>query len=57
LVTRIEINAMRLAVLQAAKAINARNSTFVRVYLSPAKSNVPEKLREIVSAAIRESRS
>jgi hypothetical protein len=48
---------MRLAVLQAAKAINARNSTFVRVYLSPAKLNVPEKLREIVSAAIRESRS
>ena len=54
---RIEINAMRLAVLQAAKAMNARNNTLARVYGSPARSNVLEKLREIVSAAIRESRS
>ncbi len=50
---RIEINAMRLAVLQAAKAMDVLGNQEARVYVSAVKAMVPEKVCEIIDAAIQ----
>ena len=50
---RIEINAMRLAVLQAAKAMDVLGNQEARVYVSAVKAMVPEKCCEIIDAAIQ----
>jgi acyl-CoA dehydrogenase len=50
---RIEINAMRLAVLQAAKAMDVLGNKEARVYVSAIKAMVPEKTLAIVDAAIQ----
>ncbi len=50
---RIEINAMRLAVLQAAKAMDVLGNKEARVYVSAVKAMVPEKVCEIIDAAIQ----
>ncbi len=51
--SRIEINAMRLAVLQAAKAMDVLGNKEARVYVSAVKAMVPEKVCEIIDAAIQ----
>ena len=50
---RIEINAMRLAVLQAAKAMDVLGNQEARVYVSAVKAMVPEKVCDIIDAAIQ----
>jgi len=50
---RIEINAMRLAVLQAAKAMDVLGNKEARVYISAVKAMVPEKVCAIIDAAIQ----
>jgi acyl-CoA dehydrogenase len=50
---RIEANAMRLAVLQAAKAMDVLGNKEARVYISAVKAMVPEKVCEIIDAAIQ----
>lgn len=50
---RIEINAMRLAVLQAAKAMDVLGNKEARVYVSAVKAMVPEKVCEIIDQAIQ----
>ena len=50
---RIEINAMRLAVLQAAKAMDVLGNKEARVYVPAVKAMVPEKVCDIIDAAIQ----
>ena len=50
---RIEITAMRLAVLQAAKAMDVLGNKEARVYVSAVKAMVPEKVCAIIDAAIQ----
>ena len=50
---RIEINAMRLAVLQAAKAMDVLGNKEARVYVSAVKGMVPEKVCQIIDDAIQ----
>ncbi len=50
---RIEINAMRLAVLQAAKAMDVLGNKEARVYVSAVKAMVPEKVCAIIDASIQ----
>jgi len=50
---RIEINAMRLSVLQAAKAMDVLGNKEARVYISAVKAMVPEKCCVIIDAAIQ----
>lgn len=50
---RIEINAMRLMVLQAAKAMDELGNKEARVYVSAVKAMVPEKVCQIIDAAIQ----
>ena len=50
---RIEINAMRLAVLQAAKAMDVLGNKEARVYVSAVKAMVPEKVCLIIDQAIQ----
>lgn len=50
---RIEINAMRLSVLQAAKAMDVLGNKEARVYVSAVKAMVPEKVCEIIDASIQ----
>ena len=50
---RIEINAMRLAVLQAAKAMDVLGNKEARVYVSAIKAMVPEKACTIIDQAIQ----
>lgn len=50
---RIEINAMRLSVLQAAKAMDVLGNKEARVYISAVKAMVPEKACLIVDQAIQ----
>jgi len=50
---RIEINAMRLSVLQAAKAMDVLGNKDARVYVSAVKAMVPEKVCDIIDAAIQ----
>jgi acyl-CoA dehydrogenase len=50
---RIEITGMRLAVLQAAKAMDVLGNKEARVYVSAVKAMVPEKVCEIIDAAIQ----
>lgn len=50
---RIEINAMRLAVLQAAKAMDVLGNKEARVYVSAVKAMVPEKVCRIIDDAIQ----
>ena len=50
---RIEINAMRLSVLQAAKAMDVLGNKEARVYVSAVKAMVPEKVCDIIDQAIQ----
>ncbi len=50
---RLEINAMRLAVLQAAKAMDVLGNKEARVYVSGVKAMVPEKVCLIIDQAIQ----
>jgi acyl-CoA dehydrogenase len=50
---RIEITGMRLAVLQAAKAMDVLGNKEARVYVSAVKAMVPEKVCNIIDAAIQ----
>ena len=50
---RIEITGMRLAVLQAAKAMDVLGNQEARVYVSAVKAMVPEKVCEIIDASIQ----
>ena len=50
---RIEINAMRLSVLQAAKAMDVLGNKEARIYISAVKAMVPEKACLIVDQAIQ----
>ena len=50
---RIEANAMRLAVLQAAKAMDVLGNREARVYISAVKAMVPEKACQIIDAAMQ----
>ncbi|MDE0511894.1 MAG: acyl-CoA dehydrogenase family protein [Gammaproteobacteria bacterium] len=50
---RIETNAMRLAVLQAAKAMDVLGNKEARIYISAVKAMVPEKVCGIIDAAIQ----
>ena len=50
---RIEIDAMRLAVLQAAKAMDVLGNKEARVYVSAIKAMVPEKACKIIDQAIQ----
>jgi acyl-CoA dehydrogenase len=50
---RIELNAMRLAVLQAARAMDVLGNREARVYISAVKAMVPEKACQIIDAAIQ----
>ncbi|REJ73142.1 MAG: acyl-CoA dehydrogenase [Acidobacteria bacterium] len=50
---RIEINAMRLAVLQAAKAMDVLGNQEARVFVSAVKAMVPEKVCRIIDDAIQ----
>lgn len=50
---RIEIDAMRLMVLQAAKAMDVLGNKEARVYVSAVKAMVPEKVCEIIDDAIQ----
>ncbi|NKC15459.1 MAG: acyl-CoA dehydrogenase [Gammaproteobacteria bacterium] len=50
---RIDINAMRLAVLQAAKAMDVLGNKEARVYVSAVKAMVPEKVCLIIDQAMQ----
>ncbi len=50
---RIEINAMRLSVLQAAKAMDVLGNKQARVYVSAIKAMVPERVCKIIDDAIQ----
>ena len=50
---RIEIDAMRLMVLQAAKAMDVLGNKEARVYVSAVKAMVPEKVCQIIDQAIQ----
>ena len=50
---RIEINAMRLSVLQAARAMDVLGNKEARVYVSAVKAMVPEKVCTIIDQAIQ----
>ena len=50
---RIEINAMRLAVLQAAKAMDVLGNKEARVFVSAVKAMVPEKVCLIIDQAMQ----
>ena len=50
---RIEIDACRLMVLQAAKAMDVLGNKEARVYVSAVKAMVPEKICRIIDAAIQ----
>ncbi len=50
---RIDINAMRLSVLQAAKAMDVLGNKEARIYISAVKAMVPEKACQIVDQAIQ----
>jgi len=50
---RIEINAMKLAVLQAAKAMDVLGNKEARVYVSAVKAMVPEKICLIIDQAMQ----
>ena len=50
---RIEIDAMRLMVLQAAKAMDVMGNREARVYVSGVKAMVPEKVCRIIDEAIQ----
>ena len=50
---RIDINAMRLSVLQAAKAMDVLGNKEARIYISAVKALVPEKACQIVDQAIQ----
>jgi acyl-CoA dehydrogenase len=50
---RIEIDAMRLMVLQAAKAMDVLGNKEARVYVSAVKAIVPEKVCQIIDQAIQ----
>ncbi len=50
---RIEINACRLMVLQAAKAMDVLGNKEARVYVSAVKAMVPEKVCTIIDQAIQ----
>ena len=50
---RIEINAMRLSVLQAAKAMDVLGNKDARVYVSAVKAMVPEKVCLIIDQAMQ----
>ena len=50
---RIEIDACRLMVLQAAKAMDALGNKEARVYVSAVKAMVPEKVCKIIDDAIQ----
>jgi acyl-CoA dehydrogenase len=50
---RIEIDAMRLLVLQAAKAMDVLGNKEARVYVSAVKAAVPEKVCQIIDQAIQ----
>ena len=49
---RIEINAMRLAVLQAAKAMDVLGNKEARVFVSAVKAMVPEKVCKIIDLSL-----
>ncbi len=50
---RIEIEAMRLMVLQAAKAMDVLGNKEARIYVSAVKAMVPEKVCQIIDQAIQ----
>jgi acyl-CoA dehydrogenase len=50
---RIEINAMRLSVLQAAKAMDVLGNKEARIYVSAVKAMVPEKVCLIIDQAMQ----
>ena len=50
---RIDINAMRLSVLQAAKAMDVLGNKEARVYVSAVKAMVPEKVCLIIDQAMQ----
>ncbi len=50
---RIELNACRLMVLQAAKAMDILGNKDARVYVSAVKAMVPEKVCQIIDQAIQ----
>ena len=50
---RIELNACRLMVLQAAKAMDILGNKEARVYVSAVKAMVPEKVCQIIDQAIQ----
>jgi acyl-CoA dehydrogenase len=50
---RIEINACRLMVLQAAKAMDVLGNKEARIYVSAVKAMVPEKVCNIIDHAIQ----
>ncbi|MCB1645662.1 MAG: acyl-CoA dehydrogenase family protein [Pseudomonadales bacterium] len=50
---RIEIDAMRLMVLQAAKAMDVLGNKEARVYVSAVKAMVPERVCKIIDQAIQ----
>ena len=50
---RIEIDSMRLLVLQAAKAMDVLGNKEARVYVSAVKASVPEKVCQIIDQAIQ----
>ncbi len=50
---RIEIEAMRLMVLQAAKAMDVLGNKEARVYVSAVKAMVPERVCQIIDQAIQ----
>jgi acyl-CoA dehydrogenase len=50
---RIELDAMRLMVLQAAKAMDVLGNKEARVYVSAVKAMVPEKVSAIIDQAIQ----
>jgi len=51
--TRIEIDACRLMVLQAAKAMDVLGNKEARIYVSAVKAMVPEKVCKIIDDAIQ----
>src|SRR3546814_6438775 len=50
---RIELDACRLMVLQAAKAMDVLGNAAARVYVSAVKAMVPEKVCQIIDPAIQ----
>lgn len=50
---RIDIDAMRLMVLQAAKAMDVLGNKEARIYVSAVKAMVPERVCEIIDQAIQ----